>query len=235
LPAGAVPAAVPGGSPMRRGPRPLVAAVWTITLLPGLWLGVAWVRFSLGAADALGPDPLATLEHETGLWALRWLLLALAISPLAAVLKGRVPAWPVPGVRRALGLAATLYAIAHFGIYLSVDLAGEAAADQRVLPLALAADLAERPFILVGMLALLLMLALAVTSTQAWQRRLKRQWKRLHRLVYPLALLAVLHFFWAVKLDLSEPLFYAAVLLLLLGWRWPGWGLRRGGAPRPSP
>lgn len=92
-------------------------------------------------------------------------------------------------------------------------------------------DIIKRPFITVGMAAFALLLPLAITSTDGWLRRLKRRWGQLHRLVYPLALLAVLHYLWLVKRDLTEPLLYAAVLALLLGLRlW--WRLRPTAGPR---
>ncbi len=157
--------------------------------------------------DALGADPVASIEHSLGLWALRFLLLTLAISPLRQ-LTGQ-PA--LLRLRRMLGLYAFAYACLHFAAWLVLDL--------RLDWAGVATEIARRPFITVGFLAWLLLVPLAITSTRGWMRRLARHWQRLHRLVYPIAALAVLHFWWVVKSDIREPLLYAALLAVLLGWR----------------
>lgn len=167
------------------------------------WLG--WAAFE----DRLGADPIATLTHETGQWALRLLLASLAATPLRLISGW---SWPLR-VRRLLGLYAFAYASVHFTIYLALDLGGYWA---QVFD-----DIAERPFITVGFLAWLLLLPLALTSTRAAMRRLGRRWGKLHRLVYLIGGLAVLHFVWRVKADLREPLVYAAILALLLCVRLP--------------
>lgn len=180
------------------------------------WLG--WAALE----DRLGADPIATLTHETGQWALRLLLASLAATPLRLVSGW---SWPLR-FRRLLGLYAFAFACVHFAIYLALDLGGYWA---QVFD-----DIAERPFITVGFLAWLLLLPLALTSTRAAMRRLGRRWGQLHRLVYVIAGLAVLHFVWRVKADLREPLVYAAILALLLVLRIPAvkrWlQVRRGGA-----
>ncbi len=177
-----------------------------LALLP-LWL---MVRATL--ADALGADPVAELTHRTGDWALRFLLLSLAMTPLRRVLD---QAWPIR-FRRLLGLYAFFYACLHLTIYVVLDLNGYWA---QILE-----DIVKRPFITVGFLAWLLLTPLAITSTRGWIKRLGRRWGQLHRAVYAVGILAVLHFFWLVKADLREPLIYAAILALLLGlrlyWRW---------------
>lgn len=177
-----------------------------LALLP-LWL---MVRATL--ADALGADPVAELTHRTGDWALRFLLLSLAMTPLRRVLD---QAWPIR-FRRLLGLYAFFYACLHLTIYVVLDLNGYWA---QILE-----DIVKRPFITVGFLAWLLLTPLAITSTRGWIKRLGRRWGLLHRAVYAVGILAVLHFFWLVKADLREPLIYAAILALLLGlrlyWRW---------------
>ena len=177
-----------------------------LALLP-LWL---MVRATL--ADALGADPVAELTHRTGDWALRFLLLSLAMTPLRRVLD---QAWPIR-FRRLLGLYAFAYACLHLTIYVVLDLNGYWA---QILE-----DIVKRPFITVGFLAWLLLTPLAITSTRGWIKRLGRRWGQLHRAVYAVGILAVLHFFWLVKADLREPLIYAAILALLLGlrlyWRW---------------
>jgi methionine sulfoxide reductase heme-binding subunit len=154
--------------------------------------------------DDLGTDPVAQLEHRTGLWALRLLLATLAITPLRR-LSGR--AEPVR-YRRMLGLFAFFYACVHLTVYLVVDLGGYWSQ--------LLTEIAKRPYMTVGFSAWLLLLPLAATSTRAMMRRLGRHWQRLHRLVYPAALLAVLHFLWLVKADHREPLLYLAALAVLM-------------------
>lgn len=167
----------------------------------------------------LGPNPVETLLHVTGIWALRLLLVTLAVTPLRR-LTG-IP-WLLR-FRRMLGLYAFFYAVLHFAAYLLLD---RALAWEEVLH-----DLTERPYIVLGFGALVLLVPLAITSTRGWVRRLGGRWQRLHRLVYLIAILGVLHFLWLVKADLQEPLVYGALLALLLGARLPwGWmtGRRRG-------
>lgn len=172
--------------------------------------------------ERLGADPVAALTHRSGDWALRLLLLTLAMTPLRR-LTGQ--AWPLR-FRRLLGLYAFFYACLHLAVYVVLDLNAYWAQ--------LLGDIGKRPFITVGFLAWLLLLPLALTSTRAAMRRLGRQWGRLHRLVYPATVLAVLHFFWQVKADFSEPACYAGILALLLAARaarWP-WRLRRPASAR---
>jgi sulfoxide reductase heme-binding subunit YedZ len=169
---------------------------------------VPLAALALGAArGALGANPVETITHETGQWALRLLLAALAITPLR-----RATGWAVLAPwRRSLGLLAFLYAGLHFATFLVLDLGLELGS--------LAEEVAERPYVTLGFGAFLLLTPLAVTSTRAWQRRLGRRWLTLHRLVYAAAGLAVLHFVWLVKADLAQPLAYGAVLALLLAAR----------------
>jgi sulfoxide reductase heme-binding subunit YedZ len=115
------------------------------------------------------------------------------------------------GLRRMLGLFAFTYIALHFLVWITLD---------RWLDFGAALeDVAQRPFITVGLTALLLLIPLAVTSTAGWMRRLGRRWQRLHRLIYPAAMLGCVHYWWQVKADLREPLIYVTVLLVLLGWR----------------
>lgn len=158
--------------------------------------------------DRLGADPVAALTHQTGEWALRLLLLGLAMSPLRLLLKA---AWPIR-FRRLIGLYAFFYASLHFAIYLFLDL-GIGYWSQ------IGADILKRPFITVGFTAWLLLLPLALTSNRWMMQLLKKNWQRLHRLVYAIAVLAVLHFWWLVKSDIREPMLYALVLTLLLAIR----------------
>lgn len=185
--------------------------------LMALWPAGMMVRAALD--DGLGADPVAELTHRTGLWALRLLLLCLAMTPLRRLTGAP---WPIQ-FRRLLGLYAFFYASLHLSVYAVLDLAGDWSQ--------LGHDLVKRPFITVGFLAWLLLLPLAATSTRGWMRRLGRQWGRLHRAVYAIGALAVLHFIWLVKKDLREPLVYAAVLAALLGAR-AFWAWRQAGAVR---
>lgn len=190
---------------------PLNAIALFVGLLPLWWLG-----YGLFAAT-LGPNPVETLQHTSGDWALRFLLLTLACTPL-----GRL-GWRQPmRLRRQWGLLAFFYALLHLSVYLVLD--------HELDPTSLLRDLLERPYITLGMLGLLLLLPLAITSTHAWQRKLGRNWRRLHTLVYPAALLAVGHYYLLVKADTREPLLYAGVLLLLLLARL-AFGVRRKTTP----
>ncbi|WP_295542756.1 sulfite oxidase heme-binding subunit YedZ [uncultured Thiohalocapsa sp.] len=157
----------------------------------------------------IGPNPVEVITHDTGDWALRLLLATLAVTPLRRLTGWR---WLVR-LRRMLGLFAFCYAMLHFTTYLWLD--------QFFDWQAILADIAKRPYITVGFAALLLMLPLAVTSTKGWQRRLGARWKQLHRLVYAIGVLAVLHYLWLVKADLLEPAIYAGVLAALLAARMP--------------
>lgn len=160
------------------------------------------------ARDALGPNPIETLNRFTGDWTLRFLLLTLAVTP-ARHLSG----WPLlMRFRRMLGLFAFFYACLHFLSWVWIDKVFEW--DEIV------SDVAKRPFITVGFTSFLLLLPLAATSTTGMVRRLGgRRWRALHRLVYVIAIGGVVHFFWLVKSDIREPLLYAALLGLLLGYR----------------
>ncbi|HTL14521.1 MAG TPA: protein-methionine-sulfoxide reductase heme-binding subunit MsrQ [Thermomonas sp.] len=197
-------------------PKTLVhlAALTPLAIL--LWQ--VWQVARTGGS-ALGADPVAEIEHRLGLWALRLLLLTLAITPLR-----QLTGWSVlVRFRRMLGLYAFAYATLHLAAYVGLDLRGYWTQ--------LFEDIAKRPYITVGFLAWLLLLPLAVTSTTGWIRRLGRNWARLHRLVYAIAVLAVLHFWWLVKSDIREPALYAAIAAVLLGWRaWKALARRRAGA-----
>lgn len=157
--------------------------------------------------DALGTDPIAALTHQTGEWALRMLLLSLAMTPLRMILK---QSWPIR-FRRLIGLYAFFYACLHFAVYLFLDLGSYWSQ--------IGADILKRPFITVGFTAWLLLLPLAVTSNQWMMRRLEKNWQKLHKLVYVIGVLAVVHYYWLVKSDVREPLVYAGILALLFAIR----------------
>jgi sulfoxide reductase heme-binding subunit YedZ len=186
--------------------------VFVLCLLP--LAGLVWDVYR----QTLGPDPVAALEHRSGDWALRLLLATLAVSPLRQI----SGAAAVLRFRRMLGLFAFFYASLHFAIYLFIDLGGFW---RQVFE-----EIVKRPYITVGFLAWLLLLPLAITSTGGMMRRLGRNWARLHMLVYPIGLLAVLHYLWLVKsgqtIAVREPLIYLAIYLVLMAFRVPwrrGW------------
>jgi sulfoxide reductase heme-binding subunit YedZ len=200
------------------------------------WLPVAVLAVGLAplakmAVDAftggLGANPIEAALNRLGFWTITFLALALVPTPARDLLG---LSWP-NRLRRLLGLLAFSYATLHLAFYVGVD----KFFDGRTI----AADLTRRPFIMVGFAAWLLLVPLALTSTDGWVRRLGHpRWKWLHRLVYLVALLAVVHFLWRVKADRRRPLAYAALFALLLLARLPGWvraaRRRRGAAPGPS-
>ncbi|MGY0633141.1 protein-methionine-sulfoxide reductase heme-binding subunit MsrQ [Luteimonas sp. A478] len=200
------------------------ALVHALALAPlAVLLWQAWLVANGADIDALGADPVVEIEHRTGTWALRILLITLAITPLRQA-TGLVA---LMRFRRMLGLYAFFYASLHLTAFLILDL--------RSWWATVFEEILRRPYITVGFLAWLSLLPLAITSTRGWMRRLGRAWTRLHRLVYAAAVLAVLHFWWIVKSDLREPLIYASILAVLLGWRlWRRHARRRGGI-QPAP
>lgn len=178
------------------------AAVFALCALPAVLLIAGLLQGTLGA------NPVERLLNGTGSWGLRFLIATLAMTPLRWATGAR---WVVR-LRRQIGLWAFFYAAAHFSVF--------AVFEHGLGLAAIVSDIVQRPFILVGASALLLLLPLALTSTQGWIRRLGRNWKRLHWLIYPAAILGVVHFFWLIKADRwTEPLIYAGILAVLLGWR----------------
>jgi sulfoxide reductase heme-binding subunit YedZ len=163
-----------------------------------------------------GANPIEALTHATGDWALRFLLITLAINPLR-----RVSGWgDLVRLRRMLGLYAFFYACLHVVIYAGLD---RGLQWERIWD-----DVLKRPYITVGFSVFVMLIPLALTSTNGMMRRLGgRRWRRLHRLVYPAAVGAVLHFLWLVKADLREPLIYFALLLLLFTARLLPWWRKR--------
>ena len=191
-------------------------------LTPGIWIGAMFPLASIllrAAGGRLSANPIAEVMNELGLSALVLLVACLACTPARHLLGWT---WPIR-IRRDLGLLAFFYAMLHFLTYLVLD--------QVVDFGAIWEDIAERPFITVGFLALVALVPLAVTSTKASVRRLGfEQWNRLHHLVYLAGVLAVIHFVWRVKIDVTQPLTYGAVLAALLGVRLVVWRFRRGRA-----
>ena len=162
---------------------------------------------AFGVTGSLGANPVEEILDRFGNWGLRFIMITLAITPLR-----QLTGWNwLTRFRRMLGLFTFFYVLLHFLTWLVLD--------QGLLLSAVAEDIIKRPFITIGFLALLLLTALAVTSTNGMRRRLGRRWQKLHNTVYVIALLGVWHFWWQVKLDTAEPLVYAVILAALLGWR----------------
>jgi sulfoxide reductase heme-binding subunit YedZ len=168
----------------------------------------------------LGANPVQEVLHTLGKTGLNLLLITLTVTP-ARRLSGMN--WLV-ALRRSLGLAAFAYVLLHAVTYAALDLQFAWAT--------LFEDVTRRPYITVGFAALLLLIPLAVTSTNKMQRRLGRNWAKLHRSTYVVAVLGVVHYFWQVKVTTLEPLVYTFILIVLLGYRARGWLARR--TPRPA-
>ena len=184
--------------------RVIKPALFVACLLP--LLSILWRAFELGGSN-LGANPVEQVQDTFGQWGLRLLVTTLAITPLRDWLNAP---W-LAMLRRMLGLFAFAYVSLHFLTWLVLD--------QGLHWPSILADIAKRPFITIGFLAILMLVPLAVTSTNAMMRRLGRRWKTLHRLIYPICVLAVWHYYWQVKADVREPLVYASLLGILLGWR----------------
>jgi methionine sulfoxide reductase heme-binding subunit len=182
-------------------------ATFALCLAPFLWL--AFRAYS----GRLSVNPIEDITLTTGIWALRFLVITLAITPLR-----RVTGWNrLIQYRRMLGLFAFFYATLHVATYLVLDLFF---AWDLIL-----ADVAKRPFITMGALAFAAMVPLALTSTRGWIRRLGRRWQLLHRLIYVSAIAASIHYLWKVKVIIGSPVYYAAIVAALLLFR-VAWGLR---------
>lgn len=180
------------------------------------WLKVLVFLASLGPFVAIvlavvsgkaGPNPIEYITHVTGEWALRFLLLGLALSPLRWMVNSLVPI----RFRRMIGLFAFFYVMLHFTTYLVLD--------QQLDLAVIFEDLFKRTYIIAGFVGFVALIPLALTSTKAMMRRLGKRWKSLHRLTYVASIAAVLHYIWLVKGIQIEPLVYAAVLAILLGTR----------------
>jgi sulfoxide reductase heme-binding subunit YedZ len=206
----------------RRGRIALKALVWAACLAP---LAVLGYRALTGDLTA---NPISFITNWLGDWTLRILLTSLAMTPLRILFRS---SWPVT-LRRLLGLFAFFYAALHFSVWLVLDhffAWGQ-----------MGADIVKRPYITVGMTALVLMIPLAATSSASAIRRLGRaRWQWLHRLVYVIGVCAVLHYLWLAKKANPDPYYYAAALVLLLAIRAGAWVRRRvvrlSPSPRPSP
>ncbi|MDH2313843.1 sulfite oxidase heme-binding subunit YedZ [Methylobacterium brachiatum] len=178
----------------------LKLAVFLACIAPALYFAAAF------RLDTLGAKPITALIHATGEWAVRFLLFSLAISPLR-----RIADWgKVLVVRRMLGITVMAYAVAHLALY---------AVDQNLVLTKVASEIALRLYLTIGFVALIGLIALGLTSTDAAIRNLGPNWHRLHRLVYTIAVLALVHYFLQSKIDVSDPVFSAGLFLLLMGWR----------------
>lgn len=177
--------------------------VFVLCLLPLAWLTVR----AFGLAGSLGANPIEEIQDTLGQWGLRLLIITLAVTPLRDWLNAP---WLIQ-LRRMLGVYAFTYVLLHFLTWLILD---QGLYWPGILP-----DIAKRPFITLGFAALLLLIPLAVTSTNAMMRRLGKRWKSLHRLIYVIVPLGVWHHWWQVKADVREPLIYATIVVVLLGWR----------------
>jgi sulfoxide reductase heme-binding subunit YedZ len=181
--------------------------VWIKRMIFILCLIPAFRLIYLGINDNLSANPIEFIERSTGFWALLTLLATLSLTPIRLT-TGRT--WPLQ-FRRMLGLFMFFYACVHVIIYLWLDFSFDWADISK--------DIVKHPRILVGFAAFVLALPLAITSNNAMIKILRERWKKLHQLVYLVATLGVVHFWWLVKKDISEPLVYALILVLLLGIR----------------
>jgi sulfoxide reductase heme-binding subunit YedZ len=179
---------------------PFKATVLVALCVPGA-LYAMWL-----ATGELGGRPVMEAIHGAGLWAIRLLLISLAITPFARALD-----WPsLLLVRRNVGVAAACYAVVHLFLYI---------VDQNFKLLTVVAEIALRFYLTIGFASLLVLLALAVTSTDGWVKQLGPNWKRLHRLIYPLGVVTLLHFYIQSKLNVSEPVFVSGLFVWLMAWR----------------
>lgn len=179
------------------------ASVWllyVVGLVPAVW------QFYLGATGNLGADPVKTFELALGLWAIRFLILTLAVSPARELFGLNLVRY-----RRALGLLCFYYAVMHFTVYLVLD--------QNLMLAAVLADITKRPFIMFGMAGLTLLVPLAVTSNGFSIRRMGPNWNRLHYLIYVVAITGAIHFALATKVLSPEQYLYLSLITLLLAYR----------------
>ena len=199
--------------PLRK--KPFRLSVWQRRSLKGLIhlfaLGyLAWLFFA-GVTDQLGPDPVNTLINETGTWAIHFLLLTLTLSPLAKWLPSPEPMQ----FRRMIGVYTFVYAFAHLLTYIVFELQ---------LDMALvASEIVSRPYIIVGLAALLLLFALTATSFKRIQRNMGKKWQKLHNSIYLILPLALLHFSWSQKTFWQEPVWYWMIGLILMSPRMKLW------------
>ncbi|MEM8547883.1 MAG: protein-methionine-sulfoxide reductase heme-binding subunit MsrQ [Pseudomonadota bacterium] len=197
--------------------------VFSAALVPFAWI----VAVTLGwAGNGLGANPVEALLDHFGNWGIRFVMIALAVTPLR-----KLSGWNwLTRFRRMLGLFAAFYVTLHLTVYLVLD--------QGLALMPILEDVAKRPYITIGVAAWLLLAAMAVTSFTALRRRMGQRWQQLHYSVYAVGVLAVWHYWWQVKKDITEPLIYALILTTLLGlrafWRWQRISRRSKPASRPA-
>lgn len=175
-------------------------SIYLIGMIPAIWY------FYLGAVGDLGADPVKTFEQALGLWALRFLVLTLAVSPLRHVF-----GWNFVRYRRAFGLLSFYYALMHLAVYLFLD--------QAMNVPVLWDDILKRPFIMFGMISLILLVPLALTSSNYAIRKMGRRWSRLHQLIYVVAILILFHFYLSAKILSFNHYIYIVLITLLLLYR----------------
>jgi len=195
-------------------PRYTKPLIFMLCLIPLMMLG--WDGFH----HALGANPIEKITHRTGDWSLRFLLITLSITPLR-----KITGWkPLIRIRRMLGLFTFFYVCIHFSIWIVFDHFFDVNEIMK--------DIIKRPYITVGFTAFMLLIPLAVTSTNRMMKQLGKRWKQLHQLVYIIAVLGVLHYLWLVKADVLQPVIHAIILLMLLSIR--AWYQRRESASLTS-
>ena len=186
----------------------LKSTIFTASLIPIGWLAFALWSDTIKATSFMTVDPVQKLNRELGDWALIFIIITLTLRPLAEVLKIS----EFISYRRMMGLYAFFYAVLHFASYMVLDLQFDLAE--------LFQDIIKRNFILVGMLAIMLLVPLALTSSKVMIKRIGgRRWKKIHYLVYPIAILSSLHFFMMIRADFSRPIIYAGIIIILLAYR----------------
>ena len=181
--------------------KPIKPVIFLLSLIPFLYLLLRVLQ------NDLGPDPAQVLSIETGEWTLRFLLLTLAITPLRQTL-GLIE---IGRLRRMIGLFTFFYATIHLVSWMAFILGFRW--------FAIAEELVERPYITIGFLAYIILFLLGVTSTNSMVRRLGRNWKRLHKLIYVASVLAIIHLLWILRTDITEAFIYGTLLVILLGYR----------------
>jgi methionine sulfoxide reductase heme-binding subunit len=200
-------------------PRWLRPVVFAASLLPAVWVIGAIASDYFNGTRLLGSNPIKEAEHFTGRWVLRFLMFTLAVTPIRQTFGWN---W-LQKYRRMLGLFAFSYALIHLSIYFVLDLElkwGD-----------LAEDIIKRPYITIGMAAFAMLIPLAITSTAKMVKRLGgKRWAALHRTIYAIVILGTIHFWMAVKRDITDPLIFALIFAVLLGYRVVAWRRRRAAA-----
>ena len=181
--------------------RPIKPVIFLLALIPFLYLLIKALQ------NDLGPDPAQALSIESGEWTLRFLLLTLTITPLRQIF-GLIE---IARLRRMIGLFTFFYATIHLVSWMAFILGFRW--------FAIAEELVERPYITIGFLAYIILFSLGVTSTDSMVRRLGRNWKRLHKLIYLASVLAIIHLLWILRTDITEAIIYGTLLIILLGYR----------------